>query len=162
MLTGKDALIIFYSVFWGLLLSSIGRYHLFDTHLLFGKDKVNRKRAIKRLIVGISLANVLPALWFWALYVCVVPSTGHVLSILSSVFASLSIFGFNRIIHAVVATRNYHWFYSQKELGELMERWGREDPSKGSNTFIAHFLPGLCYIIVFSSLAYAIALASNY
>ena len=66
ILTGKDALVLFYGIFWATVLGVIKRYRLFDTHLIFSRNK--RRYALSRLIVAFIIINVIPILWFWILY----------------------------------------------------------------------------------------------
>lgn len=151
LFTGKDALVFFYGIFWATILTIIGRYRLFDTHLLFSQNQ--RRYAISRFIVAFIVINVAPILWFWVLYSWIVPEALGVLPTMSAAFASLSIFGFHRILHAIVASENfYSKFYSDKEWQAVMTQWGREGP----NTFMPHFLPGICFLIVFPLIAYAV------
>ena len=87
MITGKDALVLFYGIFWATALGVIGRYRLFETHLLFARNK--RRYALFRLIVAFITINVVPILWFWILYSWIVPGTSGALPIMSAAFASL-------------------------------------------------------------------------
>ena len=149
--TGKDALVLFYGIFWATALGVIGRYRLFETHLLFSRNK--RRYALFRLIVAFITINVVPILWFWILYSWIVPGTSGALPIMSAAFASLSVFGFHRILHAIIATENFHSiFYSDEEWKAVITQWGRDGP----NTFMPHFLPGIGFLIVFPLIAYAV------
>ena len=148
--TGKDALVLFYGVFWAISLSKTSRYRLFETDLLFSKER--RRYAILRFLMGFIFIDVSTVLWFWFLYTSVLSEdAAGVFPIMAAAFASLSVFGFHRILHAVVATKNlYSKFYSDKEWDSVINQWGGEHP----NTFISHFLPGICYLIVFSAIAF--------
>ena len=149
--TGKDALVLFYGIFWATSLATIGRYRLFDTHLFFSQER--RRYAIFRFIIAFIIINVAPIFWFWILYSWIVPEATGALPIMAAAFASLSVFGFNRILHAIIATDNfYSIFYSDKEWKAVIDQWGRGDP----NTFISHFLPGISFLIVFPLIAYGV------
>ncbi len=151
ILTGKDALVLFYGIFWATVLGVIKRYRLFDTHLIFSRNK--RRYALSRLIVAFIIINVIPILWFWILYSWIVPGASGVLPIISAAFASLSVFGFHRILHAIIATKSFHSnFYSDEEWKAVITQWGRDDP----DTFMPHFLPGIGFLIVFSLIACAV------
>ena len=149
--TGKDALVLFYGIFWATILNIIGRYRLFDTHLFFSRNK--RRYAISRFIVAFIVINVVPILWFWILYSWIVPGTFGALPTMSAAFASLSVFGFHRILHAIIASENFHSkFYSDEEWKAVIAQWGRGGP----NTFMPHFLPGIGFLIVFPLIAYVV------
>ncbi|MGC9337328.1 MAG: hypothetical protein ACP5EQ_04460 [Candidatus Cloacimonadia bacterium] len=151
MFTGEDALILFYGIFWATVLATIGRYRLFDTHLFFSPNK--RRHAISRFLAAFGIINVAPILWLWVLFNWIVPQTFGALPIMSAAFASLSVFGFHRILHAVIATEKfYSKFYSEDEWRAVIKQWGRGGP----NTFAPHFIPGLGFLIVFSVIAYAV------
>ena len=151
LFTGKDALVLFYGIFWATTLGVIGRYRLFDTHLFFSRNKC--RYAISRFIVAFIVINVAPILWFWILYSWIVSETPGALPIMSAAFASLSVFGFHRILHAIIATENfYSKFYSYEEWKAVITQWGRGGP----NTFMPHFLPGIGFLIVFPLIAYAV------
>jgi hypothetical protein len=85
------------------------------------------------------------------LYSWIIPGTSGAFPIMSAAFASLSLFGFHRILHAIIATERFHSkFYSKEEWGDVVNQWGRASP----NTFIPHFLPGIGFLIVFLLIAY--------
>ena len=151
MFTGKDAFILFYGIFWATALTTIGRYRLFDTHLFFSQNM--RRYAFFRFIVGFIVMDVAPIFWFCILYNLIVPETSGVLPIMSAAFASLSVFAFHRILHAIIATERFHSkFYAKKEWEAVINQWGRSVP----NTFAVHFYPGIGFLIIFSLIAYVI------
>jgi hypothetical protein len=140
---GKDALILFFGIIWGIILSTVGRYRLFDTHLFFSHDY--RCYAICRFIVGFIILNIMPLIWFYLLYTYVVSDQFGAIIIMSSAFSSISLFGFNRILHAIIATDGrYSRYYSDNEQKTILAQWGRSGP----NTFRAHFLPGIAYLVL--------------
>lgn len=153
MKTGNVALIFFYGIFWATTLNVVGRYRAFDTHTFFSKLKKSRRFALKRFLVSLFIINLCPVAWLWFLYVYIVPNKSGVFPTMSGAFASLSVFGFHRILHAIIATENfYRKFYSNKEWKTVINQWGRG----GHNTFISHFLPGIAFLIVFSLIAYMV------
>jgi hypothetical protein len=153
MFTGKDALILFYGIFLATIVSVIGKYRLFETHLLLFRNK-RRRYALFRFLVAFFFLNVIPIFWIWVLYNWIVPETLGALPIIAGAFASLSVFGFNRILHAIIATeKNHSKFYSEKEWEEITKDWGeRWYP----NTFVAHFFPGIGFLILYPLIAYVV------
>jgi hypothetical protein len=151
MEAGNVALILFYGVFWAAALSAAGRFRAFDTHTFFsGKT---RRYAVNRFLVALFIINLCPVVWLWLLYVYIVPNEAGALPIMSAAFASLSVFGFHRILHAIIATDNfYSKFYSNEEWKAIINQWGRGGP----NTFAAHFFPGIGFLIIFLLIAYAL------
>ncbi len=148
--TGRQALVLFYAFFWAAALSVTGRYQPFDTPSAWSGDS----RAIKRLIVSLVILNLLPILWFLFLYK-IIPNDDSLSSIMASAVASLSVFAFHRILHAFIASENlYRHFYTPEQVDEVREKGKFTQPQ----TFNAHFIPGLLYIVVPSGLAWLITL----
>lgn len=147
--TGTGALILFFGVHWGILISAVGKYRLFSTHLLF--DRNTWQRASLRLVLGLLVVNAAPVLLLWVLYNSVVsPKTGP-LPIASAAVASLAVYGFNRLVHAFVATDRFHSvFYSQQEHKDVLGEWDR----RGPNTFWPHFLPAIDFLVGFPFVAW--------
>ena len=147
--TGKDALVLFFGIFWGIIAGVIGRYRLFDTHLFF--DQNLRNYALSRFIVGFIIINIAPIGWFCLLYNYFASDKPGAGPIMAAAVSSFSLFGFNRILHAIIATDKVHSkFYSQEEWTAMMNQWGR----KGPNTFAVHFVPGIAYMIFTLGIAY--------
>ena len=155
-LTGKDALVLFFGILWGITLSIIGRYRLFDTHLFFSQDR--RNYAISRFTVGFIIINICPIIWFYLLYTYVASEQSGAIPIMISAFSSLSLFGFNRAIHAIIATDNhYSRYYSEKEWRAVLSLWGRDGP----NTFVAHAIPAIAYLVLIPIIAKAMGWILN-
>jgi hypothetical protein len=148
--TGRQALVLFYAFFWAAALSVTGRYQPFDTPSAWSRDS----RARKRLFVSLLILNVLPILWFLLLYI-IIPNDDRLTSIIAAAVASLSVFAFHRILHAFIATdKTYHRFYTLEQVNEVRDRGVFTQPQ----TFNAHFIPGLFYVIIPSGIAWLITL----
>jgi hypothetical protein len=107
--TGHQALVLFYAFFWAAALNMTGRYQAFDTPSMW----VGERRAKLRFCVSVILLNILPILWLVFLYREVIPDDNELISIIAAALASLSVFGFHRILHAILASeQTYHWFYT--------------------------------------------------
>jgi hypothetical protein len=153
--TGKDSIVLFFGILWGITLSIIGRYRLFDTHLFFCKNR--RKYAISRFIIGFFVINIAPIIWFYLLYTYVASELAGAVPIMISAFSSLSLFGFNRVLHAVIAADNhYSRYYSKTEWEAVLSQWGRGSPNT-PNTFVAHAIPGIAYLVVIPIIAKVIS-----
>lgn len=159
MFTGKEALILFWGIFWAAVLATMGKYRLFDTHLFFSRDKNRKCYAIRRSTVGFIIVDVFPILWFWGLYSHIIPEGSGAVPVMAAAFASLSVFGFNRILHSMVASEKFHSrFYSQEEWEEVIKQWGRDHCN---NEFKAHFLPGIFFLAASPLLVYIVKLIAD-
>ena len=148
--TGRQALVLFYAFFWAAALSATSRYQPFDTPSAWSRDS----RAVKRLLVSLLILNVLPILWFLLLY-NIIPNYDRVTSIMAAAVASLSVFAFHRILHAFIASEKmYQHFYTLEQVNEVRDRGKFTQPQ----TFSAHFIPGLLYVIIPSGIAWLITL----
>lgn len=140
--------ILFYGVFWGVSLTLIGKYNIFDTHLI--RSKKYRQYAICRFILGTLLINILPIIWFLILFYYVVPTTNGWVEMFVSAFLTISIFGFIRILHAFAITIWHNCFYPDKEWNKIKKRI--KDNKIEDETlfdFRAHFAPGfLIYFLL--------------
>ena len=149
MENGSNAIVFFFGLFWAASLNSVARYRPFETASFWSPR--DRKYALPRFVLAFVILNILPVFWLWVLFQFVVPKSAGLFPVLSAAIASLSIFGIPRIFHAIVATdRTHSRFYSSEEYAEITKRW-REG---SANTFVAHFLPGLLYLICFATLGY--------
>lgn len=153
METGRFALIIFYSIFWAAVLGAVSRYHPFDTAAFFSRSQEKRRHAIYRFLMSFIILNIGPIMLLWFLYTRIVPDTSGVYPVIAAGLASLSVFGFHRILHAVIATqKTYSRFYFDEEWEEIIKQ-SRREPKERDNTFVAHFFPGIVYLIFFPVLA---------
>ena len=151
MENGRAALVLFFGLFWGFGLGIVHPYRLFDLPDLF--TAARRKYALRRFLIGLLMVNFVPIALLWALYVTVVPDTSNGLAIVSAAVSALSIFGLLWVLHALVASdRTRKTFYSEDEYQVVAADWAR----RGSNSFIAHFVPGLAYLVAFPALGYFI------
>lgn len=71
---------------------------------------------------------------------------------MGAAFAALSVLGFARILHSVIATEKHGDFYSDEEFKLVMSKWGKTDDE--DNSFKAHFITDFSYLIIFPVIAY--------
>src|SRR5262245_38918120 len=148
MKTGSDALILLYAFFWAAALAMTARYQAFDTPSMWSGSQ--RRRAVSRFLVAVLVLNVFPIAWLTVLYRHVVPSSEGLAPIVAAAVASLSVFGFHRILHALIASdKTWSAFYTEEELKDVRNRGSFTQPQ----TFAAHFWPGLIYIVVYGGIA---------
>lgn len=147
--TGHQALVFFYAIFWAAALSVTGRYQPFDTPSMCKRDCL----ALRRFIISLIILNLLPVGWLAFLYTFIIPDTKGLTPIVAAAFASLSVFGFHRILHAILASdRTYHCFYTNKQISQVRDRGKFKQPQ----AFTAHFWPGIIYIVAFGFLGWLI------
>jgi hypothetical protein len=154
--SGKDALILFFGVYLTAVINLIRKYRTFDIYLFFSKDKAKKNRSMRRFLSGFMIIDVIPILWFLILYTFVIPNTVGPFPIMAAAFAALSVLGFTRILHSVVATERHKNFYSDEEFATVMSKWGKGHDA--DNSFKAHFITGFSYLIIFPVIAYFIIL----
>jgi hypothetical protein len=100
---GVEALLVFYGLFWAAALVAVGRYRLFDAHALHEHAPTGGRRLMVRMVVGVTVMNVLPLLWVvFALLPIVQPLRGTG-AVLVGGIVSLTAFGWQRLLHATVA-----------------------------------------------------------
>lgn len=149
METGPAALVLFFGLFWGFGLGLVHPYALFDLPDLFNPKY--RSFAFRRFLVGLILVDFIPILILWFLYVVVVPNTSGGLAVVSAALSALSIFGLIRILHALVASESmHHLFYEHQHHYRVAGEW----IDRGSNSFVAHFIPGIGQLVGFVLLGY--------
>ncbi len=137
---GRDALILFFGITWQIGFGPLGMYRLFETHMLRSPRKDRRRRAWKRLGLGVFLADVIPIALFLGLYLVVIPDRPGTAPIVAAAVSSLSIFGVRRLVHAfAVAHSRSAWFYDEEEIKELYERWCRPRDFPEASNFWNHF-----------------------
>ena len=142
LISGPDALVFFYAVFWVLIFGPSNRFRAFDTQLLFRPGR--RRRIFLRLVVTVLIINVAPLLWFMLLYTHVVPHNAEYRSVFAAGFASLALPGFSRFLHAFLPTECSRWFYTMRERYEILEEWRPCRDRVGY--FNAFFAPGVGYL----------------
>src|ERR1035438_5960906 len=156
LLSGKNALILFFGVYLTVIINLIRKYRTFDIYLFFSKDKSKKIRSMRRFVTGFIIIDVMPILWFLVLYTFIIPNEPGPFPIMAAAFAALSILGFARILHSIIATEKHEKFYSDDDFNTVMSKWGRgDDPD---NSFKAHFITGFSYLIIFPVIAYLIVL----
>ncbi len=156
LLSGKDALILFFGVYLTAVIQLIRKYRTFDIYLFFSKDKTKRVRSMRRFVSGFMIIDVIPILWFLILYTFVIPNSPGPFPIMAAAFAALSVLGFARILHSVIATEKHEKYYSNDEFEDVMSKWGKGNDT--DNTFKAHFITGFSYLIIFPIIAYLISI----
>ena len=148
----KTALIFFFGLFWASALGSITEFRAFDTAGWFRQDGL--WRGIRRFSGGVVIANILPLTLLWFLYTSdwlIPPNRKDVWAIFAAAVASLGVFFVPRIMHAFLATPWFwNWFYTEEEWSEVVKD-AKADPK---DSFWAHFVPGVGYIIVFTFFAW--------
>ena len=159
LLSGKNALILFFGVYLTVIINLIRKYRTFDIYLFFSRDQSKRIRSMRRFITGFIIIDVMPILWFLVLYTFVIPNEPGPFPIMAAAFAALSVLGFTRILHSVVATERHKNFYSDEEFATVMSKWGKGHDA--DNSFKAHFITGCSYLIIFPVIAYLISLISS-
>ena len=151
MESGSASLLFFFGLFWASVIASVARYRPFETADFWSDE--HRPHALKRFGISFVVLNLFPVFWLWLLYQIVVPQERGVIPILSAALASLSVFGIHRVLHALIATdKTFRFFYSLEEYHELANRWH----AHGTNSFIAHFLPGIAYLLVLAFLGWIV------
>lgn len=152
METGPAALVLFFGLFWGFGQGLVHPYRLFDLPDLFVNS--HRKHAWRRFLVGLCVVDFAPIAYLWFLYSLVVPNRSGGLAIVSAAVSALSIFGLVSILHALVASNETcRIFYeNESEYRAAAGRW----MARGSNAFMAHFIPGVAYLVVFPAIGYTL------
>lgn len=154
LLSGKDSLILFYGLYLMAVIHLIRKYRTFDVYLILSKNKSKRIHSLRRFLAGFFIIDVLPVIWLLVLYQFAIPFGSGPFPIMAAAFASLSVLGFASILHSIVATENNSKFYSPQEFEYVISRWGKENDA--DNSFKAHFLAGISYLIFFPAITYVI------
>ncbi len=143
LISGSEALVFFYAVFWALIFGPANRFRAFDTQLLFTR----RWRQLSlRMLVAVIVVNVAPLAWFMFLYEHVVPHSDAYRSVLAAGIASLALPGFPRFLHAVLLTDCFGCFYSRRERRDILAEWRKNRSDRVSRYFNAFFIPGVGYL----------------
>lgn len=110
-------------------------------------------KALGRVICSLVVANLVPALILAVLY----DLAKHVAlspfgAVCTAALAGFSTLAIPRILHALVATTLWRWFYSEAEWRYLDDLHGLdangEPIQERSQSFCAHFFPGLLYLVL--------------
>ena len=149
-MTGSQALIFFYAVFWGATVAGVGRYRAFDTHRFTERDNNGARKPLRRFLVGFTLLNLGPALSIAVLNEYGVPQDAEgIFTVTWASVVALSVFGFVRLLHAAIAVdERRRVFYSVEEWNEVKEKLVR-----GNNRTVNHLVPGLVYVLVLPTLS---------
>jgi hypothetical protein len=133
--------------FWAAALSATSRYEAFDTPSLWARDRHARRRFAAALL----WLNVIPIGWFFVLYRWVIPAAPSLLAAVAAAVASLSVFGFHRVLHALIATdgRWQRYYATEQQICQVRNRGAFRQPQ----TFASHFVPGVLYIAACGSIA---------
>jgi hypothetical protein len=144
MNTGREALILFYGIFWATSLSMVAKYRLFYTAAFFNSDNSFRVKVRKRFLLALFVIDLLPIAWLYVLYAWIVPNKTSPWAMVSAAIASLSVFGFPRILHSLIAIPKRRSIYYSKEEWEKVEK---DIPPQNPDCFHAHFIPGFLYLL---------------
>lgn len=98
-ISGPEALVFFYAVFWALVFNAVARFKAFDTQLLFRHQNlliVNSEtlaswRALLRILAAVIVVNIAPFVWFMILYEYVIPHDYCYSSVVAAGVASLGL-----------------------------------------------------------------------
>lgn len=127
------------------------QYRLFDLPDLF--SPLHRSFALRRFVVGFIIVDIAPIAFLWFLYTYIVPNTSGATPVVAAAVSVLAVFGFIRVLHALVASDSmHHLFFPDEEYEKIASEWIR----RGSNSFWAHFIPGAVYLIIFPIIAFLI------
>ncbi|MCK9274586.1 MAG: hypothetical protein M0P57_05800 [Syntrophales bacterium] len=149
MESGSVSLIFFFGLFWASVIASVNRYRPFAT-ADFWSDEY-RPAAVKRFGISFVLLNLFPVFWLWFLYRFIVPQNSGVLPVLSAALASLSVLGLHRVLHALIASDStFRCFFQSDEHIDIAKQW----QERGVNSFLAHFIPGIAYLLGFAFFAW--------
>lgn len=147
METGHAALILFYAFFWQHALGMTARYQGFDTPSMWAGEK----RVLRRGAWAFVFLNLLPIVWLLVLYKWFIPAGQGLLVIAGAACGGLSVFGFHRILHAIIATDGrYRHYYTDTEIKSVRLRDGFNQPQD----FVSHFWPGVSYLALYGALAW--------
>lgn len=155
-ITGQEALLVFYAIFWGLIGAQLAKYRLFDTHLL--SDKHLMRYAWKRMFVGVTLINLLPILWLLLLLNHVVPNSTSLWAVAAGSVGSFAVFGFHRLVYAfLVAGHNFERYYDKTER----ERMADALKPHSTDTPARHAFGGVSYLVISIALSFLMGMASS-
>ena len=155
MISGDDAFLIFIAIFWGSMLGSAGRYQPFDTAAAFFSPWREPRGILarRRFIVSTFLLNALPILYLVIGYEGLKGCSG-VLALVGAAIASLGIFGCPRVLHAVLATDKTHAYFFTENYWSATLTNDRHDRE---HRFVAHFAPGMVYLVGYLAIGILIA-----
>lgn len=153
--SAREALVLFFAVFWSGALASISEYNAFDTADFFRSTE--RLRGIRRFAVAVTIANFVPVAVLYVLYKWVfADKPSSALGVVAAASASMSVFSIPRILHSIIVSpRWYDCFYTKEGRDEVVCRSG----AKPEDSFGSHFWPGLAYLLIGPLIAWAIMAA---
>ncbi|HVF52547.1 MAG TPA: hypothetical protein VNC78_02960 [Actinomycetota bacterium] len=148
---GTESLVLFFGIFWAAVLNGVSRYHPWETQLL---RRAGQARIWARFAASVAIIDLLPLAWLWFLASRFVSTERDGWAMVSGAAAALSVFGFGRLLHSVLMTERWPWFYTLEEYEAALRRWDR---LPGSNDFLDHFLGACFYFVFYPTVAYVIA-----
>ena len=101
-MTGKEALPIFYAIFWGVQLSTQSRFSPFGIAGFSIREPYAPIKNLLRYVLSILFLNVLPAILFLLLYNFIIPDKNNGSSIICACIASLPVFAFGYCLTAIL------------------------------------------------------------
>lgn len=146
-MTGKEAFVYFYMVFWSVFLPAMSRFRPFSIDGFAPSGSYNDR---KRFFFSLLIFNFGPAALFFCLHEFVIPKTSNSFAYLSAVFAALSVFGFSNIGWAFFGSEPFaKGFYNDKaEYEKFLDKTG--------STLLLEF--AAVYFFVFPMLALVVAI----
>ena len=155
METPRALLLFLYGLFWAQLLSTTGRYNAFPTAAILNPSEPGRSKRLLRLAVSFFVLDLFPIGWLFVLWQWVVlENNPGFLALAGAAIAALSIFGWLRIYHAIVASRGaVSFFYTDEETSRL----AIQGPINIERPHYTHWIPGLMYMTLFPLAGYFVS-----
>jgi hypothetical protein len=151
----RSFLMLLYGLFWAQLLSTSSRYNGFPTAAIMNRSEPDKGKRLLRLGVSFGVLNFFPIAWLYVLWQWVVldHNAAGFWGFAGAALAALSIFGWLRLYHAIVASSgSVNFFYTHEEK----DQYEIQGPSKLERPHYSHWLPGLFYMIVFPLAGYIV------
>ena len=135
--------IVSFSIFYAVMLHTLKGIHAFDTSAAF---TANRK-ALFRFAMSVIFLNLFPFLHFSIILLYLLNYlVVDIFSILLVFSLSISIFGFDKVFHAMLI-RGRTRFYTESEFESVL-KFSDSTRRKFESNFLQFLVPGLLYILV--------------
>lgn len=140
----KEIFITLSAVFWATALSNTSKFMPFNTANAAFFYKKEGQKALLRFLTSVFIINFLPALFFLEFYSMLLKKPS-VFSYIFIFLAAFSFFGWQRILHSIIATdKSRTFFYSDDEIEIIFnEKWNKLFIS---DSFFPHALFGMIYL----------------
>ncbi len=140
--------LISFSVFYGVMLSLCRGLHAFDSSSAFKGER----KAFARILVSISLINVIPFSYFAITFIYfVMPLPLNIFSVFVVLGLSLSVFGFYKILYGVLVgfkRRLYNELNEDNVKGYYPYDSDRKIMTEFDRHPMHHLVPGALYIFI--------------